>query len=119
MMKKGPPKGGHSVLILIVASVVAVAAQQSSWTAPRTAWGDPDFDGIWNYPTMTPLERPREVADKAVLTPAEAAAYEKRTVDRQATANNTAGPAGGIQAHGTSPADAPRSSSIRRTAAFR
>ena len=60
--------------------------------APRTAWGDPDFDGVWNYATMTPLERPRELADKDVLTEVEAAAYEKRTIDRQATTNNTAGP---------------------------
>ena len=85
-------RGGLFVGAVIVASVAAITAQQSSWTAPRTAWGDPEFDGIWNYATMTPLERPREVADKAVLTPGEAAAYEKRTVDRQATANNTAGP---------------------------
>jgi hypothetical protein len=86
---------------VIVASVVAIAAQHSArptatagttWTVSRTAWGDPDFDGIWDYATMTPLERPREFGDKDVLTPAEAAAYEKRTIDRQATANNTAGP---------------------------
>src|SRR3954468_10989396 len=74
------------------AEAAAVAAAQSKWTPPRTAWGDPDFDGIWNYATMTPLERPREFADKAVLSPAEADAYEKRTTDRQANANNTAGP---------------------------
>jgi hypothetical protein len=79
--------------VVIAASSVAITAQQSkTWQVPRTAWGDPDFDGIWNYATMTPLERPRDVGDKDVLTPAEAAAYEKRTVDRQSTANNTAGP---------------------------
>jgi hypothetical protein len=59
---------------------------------PGTARGDPDFDGVWNYATMTPLERPREFADKDVLTEIEAAAYEKRTIDRQATTNTTAGP---------------------------
>ena len=68
------------------------AAASTTWTAPRTAWGDPDFDGIWNYATMTPLERAREFADKEVLSEAEAAAFEKRTIGRQATANNTAGP---------------------------
>src|SRR5437899_7410323 len=74
-------------------SDIAITAQQSkTWQVVRTAWGDPDFDGIWNYATMTPLERPQEFAGKAVATPEEAAAYEKRTVDRQATANNTAGP---------------------------
>ena len=62
------------------------------WTSPRTAWGDPDLQGIWNYATMTPLERPRELADKAILTEEEAAAYQKQVLDRQAVTNNTAGP---------------------------
>ena len=74
------------------ATGASTRAAEKPWTAPRTAWGDPDFDGIWNYATMTPLERAREFADKEVLTEAEATAFEKRTIDRQATANNTAGP---------------------------
>src|SRR5258708_8813904 len=41
---------------------------------------------------MTPLERPREFADKAILSEADAAAYEQRTNERQAATNNTAGP---------------------------
>jgi hypothetical protein len=41
---------------------------------------------------MTPLERPQAFAGKDVLTPAEAADYEKQTSERQAATNNTAGP---------------------------
>ena len=62
------------------------------WTPTHTAWGDPDFSGVWNYATMTPLERPREVADKAVLTRDEALAYERQIDERQRSTNNTAGP---------------------------
>src|SRR5262245_9179987 len=51
-----------------------------------------DLEGVWNYATMTPLERPREFADRAVLDEREAAAYERRTNERQAATNNTAGP---------------------------
>jgi len=50
-----------------------------------------DLDGIWNYATMTPLERPRDLA-RATLTPAEAAEYERSTIERQSNTNNTAGP---------------------------
>src|SRR3954452_6675945 len=64
----------------------------TGWTTPRTTWGDPDLDGIWNYSTMTPLERPREFGDRAVLSDEDAAAFERRTIERQATTNNTAGP---------------------------
>tara|TARA_B100001013_G_scaffold285132_1_gene184991 strand:- start:145 stop:1077 length:933 start_codon:yes stop_codon:yes gene_type:complete len=42
---------------------------------PRTDWGTPDFSGYWEYNTATPLERPTDVADKPVLTPAEEEAY--------------------------------------------
>jgi hypothetical protein len=58
------------------------------WSPPRTSWGDPDLQGIWNYATMTPLERPRELAAKAILTEQEAAAYERQILDRQAVTNN-------------------------------
>jgi hypothetical protein len=53
-------KNARILLILIVMSVAATTAQQSAWPVPRTAWSDPDFEGIWNYATMTPLERPRD-----------------------------------------------------------
>ena len=42
----------------------------------------PDLDGVWAYSTLTPLERIAEFAGKPELTPEEAAAYEKRTVER-------------------------------------
>jgi hypothetical protein len=73
---------------------IAGGAQRpaSNWTLPRTAWGDPDLSGIWNYATMTPLERPRELAEKEVLTNEEAAAFERQTIERQSVTNNTAGP---------------------------
>ena len=48
------------------------------WTAPRTAWGHPDIQGIWDSTTGTPLERPSDLADKEFLTDEEAAAREKR-----------------------------------------
>jgi hypothetical protein len=62
------------------------------WTPPRTAWGDPDLQGIWNYATMTPLERPAALAGKDVLTVEEASAYERQVIERQDVTNNTAGP---------------------------
>jgi hypothetical protein len=64
----------------------------SSWTPSKLPWGDPDLQGIWNYATMTPLERPREFAAKPTFSDAEAAEYERQTNARQRATNNTAGP---------------------------
>ncbi len=73
----------------IVVASVALHAQTSAvthrtGTSPLTAWGDPDLRGLWGYATMTPLERARELAEKAVFTEEEAAAYERDFLERQA-----------------------------------
>jgi hypothetical protein len=80
------------VRLLVGLVALPIAMHAAAWTTPRTPWGDPDLQGIWNYATMTPLERPRELAAKPVLDAAEAAAYEQQTIARQAATNNTAGP---------------------------
>ena len=54
------------------------------WTPPRTSWDAPDLQGVWDYRTMTPLQRPREFAGKAVFSDEEAAAYQARTLEEQA-----------------------------------
>lgn len=45
----------------------------------RTAWGDPDLQGIWTGSTITPLERPKALGDKQFLSADEVAALEQRT----------------------------------------
>jgi hypothetical protein len=40
--------------------------------------GHPDLQGIWSSATITPLERPQDLAGKAYFTGEEAAEYEKR-----------------------------------------
>ena len=48
------------------------------WTASRTPWGDPDLQGIWNFATSTPLERPAELGEKPILSDAEAEEFEEK-----------------------------------------
>jgi hypothetical protein len=47
-----------------------------------SADGHPDIQGVWNFSTLTPLERSAEFAGRATMTAAEAAAYERRTLER-------------------------------------
>ena len=45
---------------------------------PRLPDGHPDLQGIWSFATATPLQRPKELAGKAVLTDQEAADFERK-----------------------------------------
>ena len=66
-----------TVVFLLSALPLITSAQSAQSPAMAlTAWGDPDLQGVWDYGTITPLERPDEFAGKEVLTSEEAAALE-------------------------------------------
>jgi len=45
---------------------------------PRTSWGAPRIDGVRDFRTLTPFERPPEFAGKELFTPEEARAFAER-----------------------------------------
>jgi hypothetical protein len=97
---------GALVVAMSVASLVAVGAAQqgrtakkptaaaqtapakatpaaTTWTVPRTPDGQPDLQGVWDFRTITPLERPKDLGTKEFFTEEEAASYEKSENQRQ------------------------------------
>jgi hypothetical protein len=56
------------------------AAAAKAWTPPRTPDGHPDLQGYWTNITITPLQRPANLAGKEFFTREEAEAYEKQVV---------------------------------------
>ena len=68
--------------------------QPKPWTVPRTPDGQPDLQGIWTNPTITPFERPSEFAGKPVLTEKEAAEVEQRAAQGRVDAPPKAGDPG-------------------------
>jgi hypothetical protein len=77
-----------AVVLLVSAPATAQTppsgAKSASYKQPRTSWGDPDMQGIWNNVTATPLERSKELADKAFLSEQEAKEFEARQAKRLA-----------------------------------
>ena len=71
-----------AVVVACLTLAPALAAAQSSAAAPRTAWGDPDIQGIWNNSTLTPFQRPAALGDQEFLTEEEAARVEQEAANR-------------------------------------
>src|SRR4029453_7778751 len=92
-------RSSPGILAILILAMTAPASpklwgfgQSEGGRPPRTAWGDPDLQGIWNYATMTPLERSRDLGQKAVFTAEEAAAFDREGLDPPAFTNNTPPP---------------------------
>ena len=69
--------GALSIITLVVVAPLAAAGQGTNgWTGPKTPWGDPDLQGIWDSKSTTPLQRPAQYADREFLTDEEIAALE-------------------------------------------
>ncbi len=77
--------GRHTALTVAAALVVTIlmpgVAGAQGTEVPRTPWGAPDLQGIWDRQTLTPFQRPRELGEKAVFTAEEAAVFESRVTE--------------------------------------
>jgi hypothetical protein len=87
---------GYRILVVLFLAGLAAAQTPSNkkWRAPETPDGQPDLQGTWTNATITPFERPDELANKPVLTPAEAAELEKRAADNRVDRPPKAGDVG-------------------------
>ena len=74
------------VMVLLLAPIPAAAqaatAATDGWMLPRTPDDQPDLQGVWDYRTVTPLERPSELAGREFLTDEEVARLELRAFER-------------------------------------
>ena len=98
-----------TTILMLAFSTMKISGQSLSshvgiYQAPHTAWGHPDLQGIWDRRTITPLERPQRLADKAFLSPEEIIAYERASAAR-ADGRPLDSTRGGISVHDPSDLD--------------
>lgn len=70
------------VLALGLGFSMPAEAQSGADSVPRTPDGHPDLQGVWDYGSITPLQRPVEMADKEFLTDEDVAALEAKAAAR-------------------------------------
>jgi hypothetical protein len=68
------------LLLVLTAAGVSAAGPEPKYKTPRTAEGQPDLQGVWNYTSGVPLQRPPALADKKVLTKEE---FDKQVAARR------------------------------------
>ena len=70
--------------LIVGCAVVSLGAQNKTKQAyaAKTAWGDPDLQGVWDYKTITPLERPANFGDRQFLNDEEVARLEANAAKR-------------------------------------
>jgi len=73
-----PSVGRHSRASSLQNVQSAPASPSKRWVRPITSYGDPDLQGVWMNNRATPLERPKALEGRPILTDAEVAVLQQR-----------------------------------------
>lgn len=82
------------VAVLFLISSPLVTAQSTDYVVPRTPEGHPDLQGTFTFRTLTPMQRPLELGERAVLSEEEALewqAFENRRQNRDLIIDSVGG----------------------------
>lgn len=75
------------LLFFALLAAQAAAQQPSDYQAPRTEWGQPDLQGVWNFVSETPLQRPENYGTREFLTEEEILQARVRRAESRAAAD--------------------------------
>ncbi|MFZ8955845.1 MAG: hypothetical protein ACO3NC_09500 [Pseudohongiellaceae bacterium] len=76
---------------LVFTSAVCLSAAlnaQNAYEVPRTEWGQPDLQGVWNFSSNVPMQRPTEYGTRQFLTPEEIEQIQARRAAADANSDS-------------------------------
>ena len=76
-------------VVLVALASVALAPAAAAQSELRTPDGYPDLQGLWNFSTATPMQRPEDLAGRDTLTAEEAAEWEQGLAERRRAGDST------------------------------
>jgi hypothetical protein len=79
-----------AVVAVVMLAPVPGAAQQKT-APPLTAWGASDLQGVWDFRSLTPMERPSDLKEKEVFSGEEAETFAQEQIKRQSRDRDTSG----------------------------
>jgi hypothetical protein len=79
-------------LLLLLSTLIApislcFAQTAEDYMVPRTEWGQPDLQGVWNFNSSTPMQRPERFGTQEFLTPEEVEQDRSRQEERRIAAD--------------------------------
>ena len=87
-------------LRLLVPTIASLVLWSNAWSAedyqvPKTAWDQPDLQGVWNFSSDIPMQRPSQYGKREYMTEEEIAEIRARRVVRD-EGSDAAIPNGGV-----------------------
>jgi hypothetical protein len=82
----------HVMAFFAVLPLSSLAADD--YTAPRTQWGQPDLQGVWNFSSNTPIQRPAIFGEREFLTADEIEEMQLRLAEQDANSDAAISTAG-------------------------
>lgn len=70
-------------LAIVFLPLLSLAQESMNYRTPRTEYGVPDLQGLWEKRFATPVERPIALGNKRAYTEVEAADFRSRAIERR------------------------------------
>ncbi len=80
-------KTTSSCLTLLAALLLSPSMSAQDYEVPRTEWGQPDLQGVWNFSSDVPMQRPARYGNRQFLTEEEIAEIQAARAARDASSD--------------------------------